>query len=67
MREVTASPAQGGVIGNGESKPEQMEDAADEALGLTQGQVVDEPQHQHELDCEVRVAGLTAWRGPSRG
>jgi hypothetical protein len=52
------------VVGNREIKPEQAEHAVGEALSLAQGQVEDKPQGQHQLDRQVRVAGLTAWCGP---
>jgi hypothetical protein len=52
--------------GNREIKPKQAEHAAGEPFGLAQGQVEDEPQDQHQLDRQVRVAGLSARRGPSR-
>src|SRR5918993_697220 len=54
------TPAQGDVVRNREIKPEKPEHAADEPFSLAQGQVEDEPQGQHQLDCQVRVAGLSA-------
>lgn len=61
--QAAAPPAERGVIGNGEIEPEQPQHAADEALGLAQGQMEDEPQHQHELDRQIRIAPLPARRG----
>src|SRR5215212_5146866 len=64
IRDDATAPAQGSVIGNGEIKTEEAQHAACEALGLVQRQVEDEPQGQHQLDRQVRIASLTAWCGP---
>jgi hypothetical protein len=45
-----ATAAQGSVVGDGEIEPEELQDAADEALGLAQGEMEDKPEHQDELD-----------------
>ena len=44
--------------------PEQPKYARGEALGLAQGKVEDKPEHQHQLDCRVRVPGVAAGHGP---
>src|SRR4051812_40115242 len=54
------------MVRDAELDPEQPEHAADEALGLAQGKVEDQPQRQHQLDRQVRVAGLAAWGRPRR-
>ena len=54
------------MVRNGEIEPEQAQDAASERLGLTQGQVEDEAQRQHEFDRQVGVDGLPAWRASRR-
>ena len=61
---VPAAPAQSGVVRNEQIEPEQPEGAARESLGLPQGQVKDEPQRQHQLDRQIRVASLAAGRRP---
>jgi hypothetical protein len=66
LANVRPAPAQGGVVGNREIEPKQAQHAGDEPFGLAQGQVEDEPQDQHQLDCQVRIERLTARRGPSR-
>ncbi len=63
VREAAASPAQGGVVRNREVQPEQAEQAGHEPFGLAQGQMEDEAQHQHQLDCQVRVDAMGAARG----
>src|SRR3954447_20384547 len=45
--EATTAAGQGGVIRDGEIKPEKTEDAADEPLRLPKGKMKDEPQHEH--------------------
>lgn len=62
--EAAAAPAQGGMVRHAELEPEQAERAADEALGLAQGEPEDQPEHQHQLDRQVRIAGLAARRRP---
>ena len=64
---LAASAAQGGVIGNEEVKAEEPQHAANEAFCLPQGQVEDQPQCKHKLDSQIRVARLTARRGPPWG
>jgi hypothetical protein len=54
------------VVGDAQLLPEQPEHARGEALGLAQGEVEDEPQHQHQLNRRVRVPGLAARCGPPR-
>ena len=61
---TAAAPAQGGVVWNAELDPEQPARAADEALGLAQGELEGQPQRQHQLDRQVRGAGLAARRRP---
>ena len=55
------------MVWNREIKPKQPEHAAGEALSLAQGQVEDEPQGQHQLDCQVRIERLSARLGSSWG
>ena len=55
-----------GVIWHGQLEAEQVQNAAAERLGLTQGQVEDEPQRQHQFDREVGVSWLSARRAPAR-
>src|SRR5215211_78970 len=64
LGEDAPTTAQGGVVRNREIKTEQAQHAAGEALGLAQAQMEDEPQDEHQLDRQVRVAGLPAWCGP---
>src|SRR3712207_7033428 len=52
------------VVGDAQLLPEQPKYARGEALGLAQGEVEDEPQHQHQLDRRIRVPGLAAGRAP---
>ena len=54
------------MVGDGEIEPEKPQHAADEPLGLSQREMEDEPEHEHELDREIRVAPLPARRGPAR-
>jgi len=64
--EGPTAPGKRGVIRDGQLKAEQGEHAAAERLGLSQGQVEDEPQGQHQLDRQVGVAGLPARCAPAR-
>ena len=64
--EAAAAPAQGRVVWDAQRLPEQPQHARGEALSLAQGEVEDEPQHQHQLDRRVRVPGLAAGRAPPR-
>ena len=53
------------MVRNLEIKAKQAQHTGNEPFGLAQGQVEDEPQDQHQLDCQVRVAGLSTRRGSS--
>ena len=64
--EGATTPGQGGMIRDGQLEAEQAQHAAAERFGLAQGQVEDEPQDQHQLDCQVGVAWLSARRSPAR-
>ena len=46
-----ASPRQPGAVARDLTEP----------LGLAQGELEDQPEHQHQLDRQIRVAGLAAW------
>ncbi len=63
---AAAAPAQGRVVRDAQRLPEQPHYARGEAFSLAQGEVEDEPQHQHELYRRVRVPGLAAGRAPPR-
>ena len=54
------SPAQRGMIGNGEIKTEQADDGTDQPLGLAQRQAEDGTQGQRRHDRQRRVVRLTA-------
>ena len=45
-------------------EPEEPKHVADKALCLAQGELEDQPQHQHQLDRQIRVTGLAAWCRP---
>ena len=45
-------------------QPHQLEQRADQSLGLPQRLVKHCPEDQRRLDCEIRAARLTARRGP---
>ncbi len=59
-------PAQGGVVRHGQIEAKQREHAAGETLPLPKSQVEHEPQRQHQLDRQVRVAWLPARGAPPR-
>ena len=61
---AAAATAQGGMIRHAELEPEEPKHAADKALCLAQRELEDQPQHQHQLDRQIRVAGLAAWCRP---
>lgn len=54
------------MIGHRQVQPEQVEDGADQPLGLPQRQTEHRPQYQRRGDRQVRVVGLPtrcgAWR-----
>src|ERR687897_609990 len=56
-------PAEGGEIWHRQVEAEQLEDRADQPLGLAQRQVEHRAQCQSGRDCQVRVVRLTARRG----
>ena len=55
------------MVRNEQIEPEQPDDAAGESLGLPQGQVKDEPQHQHQLEHQQLIAerGRRGWQKAS--
>src|SRR5215207_9766264 len=55
------------MVRDREIKAEQAEHAGDEPFSLAQGQVEDEPQGQHQLDRQVRIASLSARCGSPWG
>ncbi len=61
-----STPAERGVVRIRQIEPQQAQDAADECLGLAQGQVEDEAQRQHAFDRQVGVDRLAAWRASLR-
>jgi hypothetical protein len=66
---ATAAATQCCVVGHAQFLPEQPQHARGESLSLAQGEVEDEPQHQHQLARRVRVPRLAArcgspWRLP---
>src|SRR4051794_36103084 len=65
--QALSAPAEGGEIGHRQVEAEQLEDRADQSLGLAQRQMEHRAQGQSCRDCQVRVVRLTAWRGPRRG
>ena len=65
-RESTAASAERGVIRHGQIQSEQAQDRACKAFGLTQRQMKDEPQRQHQLDDHVRVERRATARRPTR-
>ncbi len=52
------------MVRDREIKAEQAEHAGNEPFSLAQAQVEDEPQDQHQLDCQVRIERLSARCGP---
>ena len=52
------------MIGNAEIEPQQTKHTAGECLGLAQGKVKHQAQHQYHLDCQIRVDRLSARCGP---
>ena len=69
--ESTAASAERGVIRHGQIQSEQAQGRAREAFGLTQRQMEDEPQRQHQFDRHVGIQRLATarrptWRTPSR-
>ena len=54
------------MVGHRQIQPHQLEQRADQPLGLAQRLVKHCPQDQRCLDGEIRVARLTARRGPGR-
>ena len=65
--QALSPPAEGGVVGHRQVEAEQLEDRADQALGLTQRQVEHCAQRQGCGNRKVGVVGLTARRGAWRG
>jgi hypothetical protein len=59
--------AEGGEIWHRQVNAEQLEDGADQSLGLAQRQVEHCPQCQSCRDCQIRVVRLTTRRGPRHG
>ena len=59
-------PAEGGEVRHRQVEAEQLEDRADQSLGLAQRQMEHRAQCQSCRDRQVRVVGLTAWRRPRR-
>ena len=57
------SPAEGGIVRNGQVETEQLEDRADQSLGLAQRQAEHSAQRQRCRNREVGVVRLTARRG----
>ena len=55
-------PAERGMVRNRQFEPEQAQNAAGKRLDLSQGQVEDEAQRQHEFDRQVGVDRLSTWR-----
>ena len=54
------------MIRHGQIQSEQARDRACKSFGLTQRQMEDEPQRQHQFDRHVRVERLAAARRPPR-
>ena len=61
------SPAEGGEIGHRQVEAEQLEDRADQPLGLAQRQMEHSAQGQGCRDRQVRVVRLATRRGSRRG
>ena len=59
--------AEGREVRDRQIEAEQLEDRADQPLGLAQRQVEHRAQGQSSRDCQVRVVRLTARRGARRG
>jgi hypothetical protein len=60
-------PAQGGEVWHRQVEAEQLEDRADQSLGLAQRQVEHSAERQSCRNRKVRVVGLTARCHPRRG
>ena len=65
-RQCPGSSAQCRMVRHRQIQPHQLEQRADQPLGLAQRLVKHCPQDQRCLDGEIRVARLTARRGPRR-
>ena len=61
-----APSAQSGVVRHRQRHAEQLQNAAGEPFHLPQGQVEHEPQGEHQLDRQLRVARLPARRAAAR-
>ncbi len=64
--EAVATPAEGRMVGHGDLQPQQSQNRANEAFGLAQCQMEDEPQCQHHLDGDVGIDRLAAPTGSTR-
>ena len=60
-------PAEGGEVRHRQVEAEQLEDRADQSLGLAQRQVEHSAERQSCRNRKVGVVRLTARRGPRRG
>jgi len=65
--QALSPPAEGGKVWHRQVWAEQLEDRADQPLGLAQRQVEHRAQGQSSRDCQVRVVRLTARRRARRG
>src|SRR3954467_14997994 len=57
--QALGAPAEGGIVRNGQIKADQLEDRADQSLGLAQRQAEHSAQRQSCRDRQVRVLRLT--------
>jgi hypothetical protein len=67
QRHGLGTPTNGGVIGNRQVEPEQVQDGADEALRLAQGQMDHGAQGQRRRDRQGGRVWLPAGRGAGFG
>ena len=65
-RQRRSPAAQGGMVRHAQREPKQVDDGADQALGLAQRQAEHRAQGEGCQDGERRVAGLPAWGGAGR-
>ena len=65
--ELAAATAQSGVVRHREVETQQSQDAADEALGLSQGEAEHQTERQDQADREIGIMLLATGRGATLG